>query len=366
MAKLGRIVGTSLLVLVGVGAVAVGAGYLTVSRNFAAARAVTYEVHDADFPVPWPLSEEEVAELRAERLAAMEPVTDEATGEDAGGVVLASIDQGTADEVPAPDPLEGVDLEAIAMERAQARGKHLVEARYACVACHGTDFSGATMVEDPAMGTWLGPNLTLGAGSAVADYSPNDWDRIIRHGVRPDGTSALMPSDDFTRMSDKELSDMVAYITSRPPVDNDVPEPTYGPLYSVLVATGQLNTSADRLPHDTPHPTLPPATEPTADFGAHLAGVCYGCHRADLTGGRIEIGPPDWPPASNLTAANETLHALSFEEFDALMRTGKRPDGTDVQPPMIDITVVAKANTDTEMRALYAYITSLEAKPTRK
>ena len=108
---------------------------------------------------------------------------------------------------------------------AVARGKHLVEARYGCTVCHGSDLAGGVMIDDPAIGSVLGPNLTQGKGGRTAGYTMADWDRIVRHGVKPDGSPAVMPSEDFFKMSDAELSDIVAYVRARPAVDAEVAPP---------------------------------------------------------------------------------------------------------------------------------------------
>src|SRR5262245_30259752 len=71
---------------------------------------------------------------------------------------------------------------------APERGKHLLESRYGCRECHSRDFSGGVMIDDLAIGRLLGPNLTGGAGGRTAGFRPADWDRIVRHGVKPGGT----------------------------------------------------------------------------------------------------------------------------------------------------------------------------------
>ena len=71
------------------------------------------------------------------------------------------------------------------------------------------------MIDDPAIGRVRGPNLRPARGIARASYTMADWDRIVRHGVKPDGKPAIMPSDDFFKMSDAELSDIVAYVALR-------------------------------------------------------------------------------------------------------------------------------------------------------
>jgi hypothetical protein len=156
MGALGKVLKVAGLGLGGV--VALAAGFVGYAKHWSdASFAEKVEVPDHDLPIPFPLSQEEVAALRAERARALAaPAVD--------GTLLAS-----ATDAPPADPLDGVDLDAIARERAIARGKHLVEARYVCVECHGADFGGGTMIDDPLIGRLLGPNLTTGQGSRTVD-----------------------------------------------------------------------------------------------------------------------------------------------------------------------------------------------------
>jgi mono/diheme cytochrome c family protein len=223
------------------------------------------------------------------------------------------------------------------------------------------------MVDSALLGTWLGPNITTGTGSRTLSYRPSDWDRAVRHGVKPDGTPSVMPAQDFRDMSDQELSDVVSYIRSMPPVNADVPRPTLGPLGKVLLATGQVKLAADAITdHDRPHPVHPPAAAVDVEFGQHLASVCSGCHRADFTGGPIKGGDPSWPPALNLTPGPEGLAGWTYDQFARTLKTGNKPDGTPLKAPMSLMMPYARQMTDTEMRAIWLYLQSLPAKPTSK
>ena len=271
-------------------------------------------------------------------------------------------------DIPVPFPLgadeiaalpEGSDPDAVALERALERGRHLIEARYGCRECHGRNFGGGVMIDDGALGTLLGPNLTSGEGGLPDDYDISDWNRAVRHGVMPDGRGAVMPAEDHQRMSDQELSDIVAYIGSLPPVDNEVAPISFGPLGKILIATGELPLPYYGIDHESGFPRFPPDTAPTVEFGRHLAGTCVGCHRHHLEGGPIIAGDPNWLPAANLTQIE-----WSFEEFDAAMRTMRRPDGSEIREPMSLMKPFAENMTEVEMRALHAYISSLEDRPT--
>jgi mono/diheme cytochrome c family protein len=248
------------------------------------------------------------------------------------------------------------------LEQAIDRGKHLVNARYACAICHGADFGGGVMIDDPAIGTLRGPNITKGGkGSKIANYKDADWDRIVRHGIKPDGTPAVMPSEDFFKVSDRELADMVAYIESLPPVDREVPAPSFGPIGKVLIVAGKFPISAEKLEsHTTAHAAQPPETGDTKEFGAHLAAVCSGCHRANLAGGPMQFGPPDWPAAGNLTPHEAGLKGWSLEDFERAITQGISKDGRKLQPPMSDALPIAQAMTPVERRAMWTYLSSLQ------
>ena len=176
-----------------------------------------------------------------------------------------------------------------------------------------------------------------------------------------------LPSEDFFGMSDRELSDIITYVTAQPPVDKEVPPPTLGPVGTFLMATGEIRISAERLPdHTKAHAVEPPTPEPTADFGKHLAQVCTGCHRSDLSGGPIPGGDPSWPPARNITPHAEGLPEYRFEEFLALIREGKTRSGQPVKAPMAQITAYGKNMTEVEVKALYSFLVSVPPKPTSK
>lgn len=312
--------------LVGIVVLVVAGTYLWASRATSQAFGRTLAAHSVDFPVPMPLDSTEVAQLRL-----------------------------------TPD-----SANALALARAIERGRHLVEARYVCIECHGANFGGGTMIDDPMIGRLLAPNITTGQGGMTAAYTVADWDRIVRHGIRPGGTPAVMPSEDFQLMSDQELSDIIAYIRSQPPVDNEVPPISFGPLGKILVATGQFKASADVISsHDAPHISVPPVAAATVEFGKHLSGVCLGCHQADFAGGKIVGGDPTWVPARNLTPHETGLASWTLADFTRAMREGKRPDGTELQMPMSLVTPYARKMTEVELEALWMYLQSLPPVPAR-
>ena len=79
--------------------------------------------------------------------------------------------------------------------------------------------------------------------------------------------------------------------------------------------------------------------------------------RPQFSGGRIESGPPDWPPASNLTPrADSRVATWSEDDFLKAIRTGRRPDGVELNEAMP--RAFANMN-DLELKALWLFLKSL-------
>ncbi len=318
-----------LLVTVALMALALGGAFALAQSKAMGRLDKTWQTHAIELPVPFPLSEAELAALRAEKTAAL--------GEDAG----------------VDDVLAGVDLTALATQRALKRGKHLLESRYGCFECHGSDLGGGTMMDAPPVARLFGVNLTSGKGGVVSKYTVADWDRIVRHGIKPDGKGTVMPSVDFLSMSDQELSDIITYVRAQPPVDREQPRPEYGPVGLFLMAKGDIFVTAELVDHQKAHERLPPDVA-SKEFGHHLAQVCTGCHGRAFKGGPIAGGDPAWPPAADLTTKG--LAGWTFEDFKRALTEGKRKDGTELKAPMAFITKYGAKYTDAELKALWTYL----------
>ncbi|HEU5079069.1 MAG TPA: cytochrome c [Opitutaceae bacterium] len=240
------------------------------------------------------------------------------------------------------------------------KGKHIVAMR-ACADCHAPDFGGQKVIDNPAVGIFHGANLTHGQGGLPADYSDLDYVRAIRHGVTRDGRGlALMPAGEYSHLSDEDLGAVIAYLKTLAPVDRARVPIQPGPVIRVMLAIGKINLDVDTIDHNA-GPVASIAPEANVAYGKYLATSCMGCHGPNLSGGKIAAGPPDWPPAANLTL-HESGHTAHWteEQFIQTLRTTTRPDGTKLSP------VMPKAfgtMTDIEVKALWAYIRSLPAVP---
>lgn len=239
-----------------------------------------------------------------------------------------------------------------------ARGKYVAETR-GCIDCHGRDFAGAKVISDGAMGTLYGPNLTRGRGGRAGTFKDEDWVRAIRHGVGPDNRGLfIMPSEEYTHFSDSDLGSLIAYLKTVPPVDRERVPTSLGPVSRVLLTIGKIKLAPEMIDHaaQRPREVVPGIT---AEYGRYVANGCIGCHGPNFSGGKIEVGPPSWPHAANLTPhPSGRLGKWTEADFVQAIRTGKRPDGTELNPVMP--RTFGQMN-DVELKALWAFFRTTPA-----
>lgn len=241
------------------------------------------------------------------------------------------------------------------------RGKHLYTAVSDCIGCHGSDGGGGPFVTDPAMAMLYAPNLTRGPGGVGATYSDADFDRAIRRGIRADGTRLIiMPSWSYAAMSDSDAASVIAYIRTFAPVDRATPRVRLGPVGRVFIVTNKLRMDAVRIA-DEGAPPSPPPPMMQVEYGKYLTriGGCMSCHGTHLSGGHL-AGPPDVPPASNLTP--QGIGTWSAPMFMITLTKGRDPNGHELHPFMPWRTI--RNMDDIELEAIYDYLKSLPPRDT--
>ncbi len=233
---------------------------------------------------------------------------------------------------------------AVLAEPSLERGEYLVRGPAACGNCHtpqgpnGPDMSnefGGFMVEkNDAFEAWA---VNITPGSRVADWTDEELAKAIREGIRPDGSviGPPMPIGLYRGLSDDDLMSIVMFMRSVPASENETPFSTYNiplpPAYGPPIETVA---------------SIPAGV--TVEYGEYLAGPvahCVECHSTPgpkgpmldthLGAGGFEFhGPWGTSVSSNLTPHEDGIPGYSDEELKAMIKTGKRPDGTPMMPPM--------------------------------
>lgn len=239
----------------------------------------------------------------------------------------------------------GIPVEAVNMPTdadAVARGKHVATV-WACAKCHGADFRGMLLADDPFLGTIPASNLTSGKGGIATSYSDVDWVRAIRHGVKPNSQVELFMYDYYSTMSDRDLGDLIAYLKQNPPVDADYPATRPGPFLAAAPAVGLFTPAAELIDHSAARPA-DPAPSATIGYGKYLFALCSECHGKNLAGKMTQ-----WKQ----------------EDFVRAVRTGILPNGKHIRPAAMPVKTYGEMN-DTELAALWLYLQSVPSATARK
>lgn len=197
-------------------------------------------------------------------------------------------------EAPYPDLRASTDSAVI------ARGRYLALGPAHCADCHGAPsakqeiekgievpLSGGNKFALP-IGDIFVKNITPDQETGIGRYSDAEIARVLRYGVRADGT-ALLPFMPFHNTSDEDLTAIISFLRSQKPVNNKIPENSSTILGNVVEAfmlepVGPSGSAPKAVKRDT-----------SAAYGKYLAvsvANCMGCHtNRDMMTGAF-IGEP--------------------------------------------------------------------------
>ncbi|MDM4767245.1 c-type cytochrome [Pelomonas sp. SE-A7] len=251
-----------------------------------------------------------------------------------------------------------------------ARGKYLMDSVVACGNCHvqrgpqgeplfERGLSGGFKFDAPPF-TSYAANITPDAETGIGRWTEAQLVKAIREGVRPDGSLIgwPMPIEYYRHLSDDDVAALVAYLRAQPAVANAVPKSVYRiPLpASYGPPVGKVKA--------------PPAKD-LRRYGEYLANIahCMECHtprddKGELiesrlgAGGQPFKGPWGVSVSRNLTPDAAGLKSWSDAQIAQAIRTGVRPDGQALKPPM-GFGFYSKIS-DADMKALIAYLRSLK------
>ena len=220
---------------------------------------------------------------------------------------------------------------------------------FGCSGCHGE--AGHLLFEEPNVGRLIAPNLTR----VATDYSDDELVRLIRKGVKRDGTSIVgMPTEALTHIADEDLAALISWLRSQPAVaDVPVGDTYWGALGVIGLALNKVPLGADAF-HD-PAPPAARVRDGSVEEGRYLASVtCRACHALHETtdNGFGMVTPP----------LAEMAQAYSPEQFQKLLTTGTAIGDREVGLMSDVARSDLSAMTEAERAALHAYLLSDVAK----
>jgi mono/diheme cytochrome c family protein len=189
-------------------------------------------------------------------------------------------------DVPLPDIHASTDPAVI------RRGEYLVFGPAHCVECHlGSPGEASTAAEGGLrpplrggmrfaampLGVIYSKNLTPDTETGIGRYTDEQIARMMRYSVRPDGKASVQLLMPFAELSDADVTAIISYLRTQPPVKNVVPKNDW-----TLVGKVAKSLSPVFKPRTNIHPPAEsPAEAPTVARGAYLArsaANCIGCH----------------------------------------------------------------------------------------
>lgn len=260
------------------------------------------------------------------------------------------------------------------------RGRYLAYGPAHCATCHvpmdktrevenglQIPLSGGWELELP-LGTFRAPNITPDMETGIGKLSDGEIARTLRHSVGNDGRYIFefMP---FQNLSDEDLTAIISFLRSQPPVRNEVPRSEYSFMGKAIFSLMDVQPSG---PTGTPPKTV--AREISAEYGKYLVysvANCYGCHTErnlqtgefvgkPMAGGML-FTPDQWTEgyayvSPNLTPAANTGIMASWSEdaFVSRFKGGRIHRGS----PMPWGAFSRMEELD--MRAIYRYLRSIE------
>jgi mono/diheme cytochrome c family protein len=241
-----------------------------------------------------------------------------------------------------------VDIAVPRDSQSVTEGRRLSMIRGCSGDCHGMEIEGGVFIDNVLVARLVAPNLT----ATVRKHSNADLARIVRRGVRPDGSSVIgMPSEMFSGLTDEDLGKILGYLRSVPPHPGPAPERRLGPIARVAFVAGKLRPAAELVREAAlPAGTYPQDGDSTAAGGYLARTSCTECHGLDLRGG-------DTAPDLRIAAG------YSLEAFTGLMRSGTALGNREL--PLMSRVARGRFShfTDKEIRNLYTYLVTAAAKP---
>jgi mono/diheme cytochrome c family protein len=249
-----------------------------------------------------------------------------------------------------------------------------------CAACHtaagGQPFAGGVSFSTP-VGTVYSTNITPDRDSGIGNYSFEDFVRVMRLGVTPDGTRLYpaMPYTAYAKVSDEDLQDLFAHLQSGVAPSHEARRPRSIPWPLTMrwpLAFWNLAF------HDDSSFVADGSKDEQWNRGAYLVqglGHCGTCHtprgvafeEVDVAGkSNLYLSGTEFDGASPINLRGNTGDGLgrwSASDIAELLRSGRNPHSA-VTGPMADVVRDStQYMTDQDAAAIATYLKSLSLAP---
>jgi alcohol dehydrogenase (quinone), cytochrome c subunit len=254
-----------------------------------------------------------------------------------------------------------------------------------CAACHtapgGKSFAGGLAIDSP-LGAIYSTNITPDRASGIGNFTPDDFDRAVRHGIDDEGVTLYpaMPYPSYARMSDEDIAALYDYFMHgvAPAASNVHAGGIPWPLsirWPVAIWRKLFAPAPDAPPFDASRYASPEVAR-----GAYLVqgpGHCGSCHtpraltlrekalddssNAYLAGGQTIDG---WIAVNLRGNPADGLGNWSKDDIVETLRTARNSQQAVIGAPMNDVVVHSTQYlSDADLQAIAAYLKTLTPSP---
>jgi LPXTG-motif cell wall-anchored protein len=196
-------------------------------------------------------------------------------------------------------------------------------------------------------------NITSDPETGIGNWTEEDIVKVLQTGHTPDGRQLfpVMPYAVFSGMTHQDQHDIAAFIKTAPPINNKVPD-------------RQLNIPVPPVPLQQSPESAPTEGVARGKYIVTAIAQCSDCHTptdaqgnpdfSKFLGGQQDFGP-------NITPDVDTgIGSWSQEQIYLLLKTGKRPDGSQVGGLMAQVIQEGFSHlTETDGFAIAAYLKTI-------
>jgi hypothetical protein len=206
------------------------------------------------------------------------------------------------------------------------------------------------------------PNITPDMETGAGTWTDDQLARAIREGVGHDGRALfnLMPYENFREMSDEDVASVIVYLRSLPPVRHEVPktEMIFPVKYlmrnvpqpvTAPVPAPELSTPLERGAYMTKMAGCTDCHTPMDDHGQRLAGMSFA-------GGFIMEGPWGRVASANITSDPSGIPYYDEKMFIDAIRAGSVR--ARILNPIMPFAFYS-GMTDQDLSAIFAYVHQL-------
>ncbi|MBZ5487468.1 cytochrome c [Halomonas aquamarina] len=247
-------------------------------------------------------------------------------------------------------------------EDAIARGEYVMRLGD-CMACHEENFGGGYTVSTP-FGGIVASNISPDIDSGIGNMTERDFFNALRHGRGSKGLLyPAMPYTEYTKLTDRDMHDLWAYMSTIEPVDNAIDEiADLGFPYNIRLAMAGWNV----LFFDNEGFDEHPDQDEQWNRGRYIVngpGHCATCHTSRnflggpkdgeyLSGGGLDI----WFAPDITSNPHTGIGSTSTQELVEYLKTGANSTSFATGPMAEAIEHSTQYFTDDDLEAVASYL----------